>query len=129
MIRPTPIGITDVYSESKKSLNTSPMTAVGIVATMIITPSFLTGRSASRSPFPVHRSLMVRQSSTMSAQMSFQYTIKTEIRVPTCSSTANSSTLSSETPKACCRSARCPELLIGKNSAKPCTRPNMTASK
>ena len=66
---------------------------------------------------------MTAPSSFTSSIISFQYTIKTDTSVPTCSSTAKGSTFSAFTPKKYWSRARCPELLLGRNSESPCASP------
>ena len=63
------------------------------------------------------------------ATMSSQYTMQMDSSVPKCSSTSKNRCPFSAVvmPKRLFNIERCPELEIGRNSAKPCTRPKMIA--
>ena len=79
---PIPMAISDRYMALNRSLKSSPMIAVGIVATIIMKPSLLVGLAFILKPFPVNISLITAPSSFTRATISFQYTMKTDISVP-----------------------------------------------
>ncbi len=66
--------------------------------------------------------------SATSFAISLWNAIKIATRVPKCSiMSKNIPPLPKSTPSICLIIIRCPELLTGRNSASPCTRPSITA--
>ncbi len=105
-----------------------PIIAVGIVPTMISHAKRFSGTSTSpllNTSRPSVRSSILSMKPFIRFIMSFQKKENIAINVPMCKTVSNASPVS--TPSKCGISARCPELLMGRNSLSPCTAPRIIA--